>query len=141
MSNSNDDNFQLKALRTLSYVVYFKTELGMNSFTLDKLDPFVITEYNSGHWETHMDNYRHAQVLYEYSVSDIKDLPWALKVPMRSFRHPLEGCEIGFKKRTDTGVSAMFGAYMTMGHSFGEWAEDRNNYQDWYLYPTANQVK
>jgi hypothetical protein len=31
----------------------------------------------------------------------------------------------------------MFGAYTTIGHSFGEWAEDHNNFLDWYLYPNV----
>lgn len=141
VSNYNDEQFQLKATRTQNYVIHFKSEAGLNNFTLNSLDPFIITEYNSGRWETHMDHLRSAQVLFEYKVSDIKDLPWALKIPMRNFRYPLEGCEIGFKKRTETGTVAMFGAYMTAGHSFGEWAEDHTRFLDWYLYPDAMQVK
>lgn len=139
VSNSNDDNYQLRATRSMSYVVYFKSEKGLNDFTLDSLDPFIMIKTN-GTWETHLDNFRDAQVLFEYPSPTIKDLPWALKVPMKDFRYPLEGVEIGFKKNTDTGASAMFGAYMTKGHSFGEWAEDYMNYLDWYLYPIESYV-
>ena len=140
VSNATGDNYQLRATRTLSYVVYFNKEESLNSFTLETLDPFIITEFNGGTWETHLDNFREAQVLFEYSTPSFKVLPWALKVPMREFAYPLEGIEIGFKKKTDTGASAMFGAYMTKGHSFGEWAEDHTNYLDWYLYPVESYV-
>ena len=120
---------------TKTFVVYFKKSVGLNSFTFDMIDPFIITEYNGSKMETHLDVYRDAQTLYEYNVPKFKDLPWALCIPSRYFSYPLEGCEIGFKKS-----GYMFGAYMTKGHSFGEWAEDHRNYHDWYLYPTSNQV-
>ena len=141
VSNSTGDNYQLRATRTLSYVIYFKDDASLNSFTLDSLDPFIITEFVGGNWETHLDLYRDAQVLYEYTYPHIiKDLPWALKVPKKDFQYPLEGIEIGFKKKTDTGASALFGAYMTSGHSFGEWAEDYTKSLDWYLYPVGTYV-
>jgi LruC domain-containing protein len=140
VSTGTGDNYQLRATRTLSYVIYFNSESGLNSFTLDTLDPFIITEFGGGNFETHLDIYRDAQVLYEYATAKFKDLPWALKVPTSDFRYPLEGMEIGFKKKTDTGSSAMFGAYMTQGHSFGEWAEDYTKCLDWYLYPVETYV-
>jgi hypothetical protein len=31
-------------------------------------------------------------------------------------------------------------AYNTPGHSFSEWATDRTQATDWYLYPTAEMV-
>ena len=120
---------------TKTFVVYFKKSTGLNSFTLDMIDPFIVTEYNGSKMETHTDEYRDAQTLYEYNVPKFKDLPWALRIPSRYFSYPLEGCEIGFKKK-----GYMFGAYMTKGHSFGEWAEDHKNFLDWYLYPTSSEV-
>lgn len=140
VSNSTNDNYQLRAIRTLSYVIYFNSESALNSFTLDTLDPFIITEYNGGTWETHLDSFRDAQVLYEYPSPSVKYLPWALKIPMRDFAYPLEGVEIGIKKKTQTGSEALFGAYMTQGHSFGEWAEDYTKSLDWYLYPVDAYV-
>lgn len=141
VSNSTGDNYQLRATRTLSYVIYFKSEADLNSFTLDTLDPFIVTTYAGVNWETHLDIYRDSQVFYDYTFPlKFKDLPWALKVPMKEFRYPLEGNEIGFKKKTDTGATAMFGSYMTLGHSFGEWAEDYTKCLDWYLYPVDTYV-
>ena len=142
VSNSTGDNYQLRTTRTMSYVIYFKSEKGLNDFTLDSLDPFIITEFGGGNWETHLDVFRDAQVLYEYPSPTIKDLPWALKIPAKEFAYPLEGVEIGYKKKTDSGAVAMFGAYVTWGHSFGEWAEDCTKSLDWYQYQyaTANKV-
>lgn len=141
VSTSTDDNYQLRATRTLSYVVYFKSETGLDDFSLDSLDPFIITSYSGGNWETHTDNYRDAQVFYEYKLSSkYKDLPWALRVPKRDFAYPLEGVQIGFKKKTDEGTTALFGAYMKVGHSFGEWAEDYTKCLDWYNYPVSTYV-
>ena len=142
VSNTTDDNNQLRSTRTLSYVIFFKSEKDLNNFTLDTLDPFIITTYGGNNWETHLDVYRDAQVLYEYTCSNIKDLPWALKIPSGDFAYPLEGVELGFKKKTDTGAIAMFGAYVYWGHSFGEWAEDYTKCLDWYLkqYATTGSV-
>jgi len=135
VSTSTGDNFQLRSTRTLNYVITFKDASSLDNFTFNKLDPFIITDYNAGIWETHTEQFKSAQVLHEYFVPSFKDLPWALMVPKADFAYPLEGTEIGYKKKADTGVVAMFGAYTTLGHSFGEWAEDHNNFLDWYLYP------
>ena len=135
VSTSSGDDYQLRAPRSLSYIVTFKDASALNYFTLDTLDPFIITDYNAGTWETHTEQFKDAKVLHDYFVPSFKDLPWALMVPEADFLYPLEGTEIGYRKRTESGTVAMFGAYTTIGHSFGEWAEDHNNYLDWYLYP------
>ena len=135
VSTSTSDDYQLRATRTLSYVINFKDGSSLNNFTFDTLDPFIITDYNGGTWETHTEQFKSAQVLHEYFVPSFKDLPWALMVPQADFLYPLEGYEIGYKKQTESGKVAMFGAYATIGHSFGEWAENHNSFLDWFLYP------
>ena len=135
VSTSTSDDYQLRSTRTLSYVIEFNSSSTLDNFTFDTIDPFIITDYNAGTWETHTEQFKSAQVLHEYFVPSFKDLPWALMVPQADFLYPLEGNEIGYRKRTESGVVAMSGVYTTLGHSFGEWAEDRNNYLDWYLYP------
>ena len=135
VSTSTSDDYQLRATRTLSYVINFKDGSLLNNFTLDTLDPFIITDYNGGVWETHTEQFKSAQVLHEYFVPSFKDLPWALMVPQADFLYPLEGHEIGYRKKTESGKVAMFGAYATIGHSFGEWAENHNGFLDWYFYP------
>ena len=80
-------------------------------------------------------------MLYKYNVeAKIKDLPWALLVPTADFKYPLEGVQLGFRKRTDTGVVFNDGAYATSGHSFGGWVEDSQSDLDWYNYPDKNKV-
>ena len=137
VSTSVGDNYQIRTPRTLSYVINFNSSSTLDNFTFDTLDPFIITDYNQGTWETHTEQFKSAQVLHEYFVPSFKDLPWALMVPQADFLYPLEGTEIGYRKKTESGVVAMFGAYTTIGHSFGEWAENHNSYLDWYLYPNT----
>ena len=137
VTTESGDNAQLRSTRTINYVITFKDASTLDNFTLETLDPFIITDYNAGTWETHTEQFKSAQVLHKYFVPSFKDLPWALMVPDAEFKYPLEGEEIGYKKKTETGVVAMFGAYTTLGHSFGEWAENHNAYLDWYLYPNT----
>ena len=137
VTTESGDNAQLRSTRTINYVITFKDASTLDNFTLETLDPFIITDYNAGTWETHTEQFKSAQVLHKYFVPSFKDLPWALMVPDAEFKYPLEGEEIGYKKKTETGVVAMFGAYTTLGHSFGEWAENHNASLDWYLYPNT----
>ena len=131
----SDDNPQFVP-RTITYVVTFKTSSGLNDFSMEKVDPFIMEEYNGGVFEVHQYGFRNAQVLFEYTISNIKSLPWALCMPKGDFRWPLEGVNIGFiMKEVHT-----YGAYQTLGHSFGEWAMDCAKALDWYEYPTENQV-
>ena len=137
VTTESGDNAQLRSTRTINNVITFKDASTLDNFTLETLDPFIITDYNAGTWETHTEQFKSAQVLHKYFVPSFKDLPWALMVPDAEFKYPLEGEEIGYKKKTETGVVAMFGAYTTLGHSFGEWAENHNASLDWYLYPNT----
>ena len=104
--------------------------------SLDRLDPFMYYGYNGANFEIHLYQYRNNQTLNAYPPSTIKTLPWALCIPSSTFRWPLEGVNMGFIMKG----SHLFGAYATYGHSFGEWAMDRNRALDWYEYPTDNQV-
>lgn len=135
VSRGYSDQYELTYAKDVTYTVYFKSDASLNNFTLDMLDPFIMTYYVGSRLEIHVDEFAAAQTMYEYNTLDFKDLPWALKIPTSYFKYPLEGAQIGFRKD-----GYMFGAYMTIGHGFGEWCEDHRNYQDWYLYPTDNQV-
>ena len=129
------DGYEQTYAKNVTFTVYFKSESNLNNITLDMLDPFIMTYYTGGVVETHTDEFAAAQTMYEYNALSIKDVPWALRIPTRYFKYPLEGVEIGFKKK-----GIMLGAYMTNGHSFGEWCEDHRNYLDWYQYPEDRQV-
>ncbi len=129
------DGYEQTYAKNVTFTVYFKSESNLNNITLDMLDPFIMTYYTGGVVEIHTDEFAAAQTMYEYNTIAFKDLPWALKIPTRYFKYPLEGVEIGFKKK-----GIMLGAYMTLGHSFGEWCEDHRNYLDWYQYPEDREV-
>ena len=135
VSKSYGGNYMILSTRTVTYHVYFKDGQNINGFTPAMFDPFVLSPYYGTIWELHCYRDREAQVTREYKLTKSKKLPWALMIPYASFRYPLEGVNIGFKKN-----GALFGAYMNKGCSFGEWAEDRNKCIDWYTSPTFNQV-
>lgn len=131
----NSDNVQFVP-RTITYIVTFKSSSGLNDYSMDKLDPFILEMYNGGVFEVHQYPYREAEVIYNYSYTTIKNLPWALCMPKGDFRWPIEGVNMGFIMKE----AHKFGAYQTYGHSFGEWSMDRTRALDWYDYPTENQV-
>ena len=135
VSRSYNDNFPILVPRIETYHVYFKSDQNINGFTPAMFDPFVLSPYYGNVWELHCYRDREAQVTREYTLTKSKKLPWALMIPYASFRYPLEGVNIGFYKNGN-----LFGAYMNMGCSFGEWAEDRTKCLDWYTSPTFNQI-
>ena len=135
VSKSYSYDSPILSTRTETYHVYFKTGQNINGFTPAMFDPFVLSPYYGYVWELHCYRDREAQVMREYSLTKSKNLPWALMIPYASFRYPLEGVNIGFYKN-----GAIFGAYMNIGCSFGEWAEDRTKCIDWYTSPTFNQI-
>ena len=114
--------------------------MGLEYLNFDLIDPFIIKEYLGGTFEVHQFAYRNDWVLKNYKIAEeIVKLPWALIVPYKKFRHPLEGVNIGFKKKGAQG----FGAYSrAIGHTFGEWSMNQYLANDWYLneYATENQV-
>lgn len=134
-SNKNG-GYQQFVPRTVSYIVTFKSAAGLDGLSMDQLDPFIMVMYNGGTFEVHQYTYSESWVFTNYSPSQIKNLPWALCVPKKNFRWPLEGVNVGFIMRE----VHTFGAYQTYEHSFGEWAMDRKKALDWYNYPTENQV-
>lgn len=135
VSSGTGDDYQQMAPRTCTYLINFKDGSRLNDFTFESLDPFIIEDYNGSFWEVHTYQHMMAQTKYEYPASDIKNLPWALEIPNGTFRYPYQGINMGFIKN---GVT--FGAYMTVDHSFGQWAEDHTKSTDWYFYPTGNMV-
>ena len=140
-STSYDEQYASAKPATQTYLVYFKSSEVADKMYLENIDPFIVAYYNGARYETHMDNLKAAQVLYPYNVeAKIKDLPWALLVPSANFLYPLEGIQIGFRKRTTTGVAFNDGAYDTTGHSFGEWVENSQSCLDWYNYPDNSKV-
>ena len=131
----NDDTHRTFIPREITYVLTFKDGVDLNMLSLGKFDPFIIKGYNSANWEVHTYAYHNAQVLFSYPGQTITSLPWALSVPNGTFRWPLHAVKIGGRTQ-----GASFGAYHTFDHSFGEWAEDKDDATDWYLYPDNDEV-
>ncbi len=131
--------------RTVSFVITFKDGLYLDEYTMDQLDPFAVKGYGGGSWEIHQKEYAYAQTLFTYTSNQVKYLPWVLKIPSNtipsgSFRHPIEGQNIGFYVLTKDSTEALFGAYSRRNHAFGVWASDQTQAIDWYLYPNEGQV-
>ena len=135
VSKSSGTGYLTMVPREVTYIVTFKDEKGLEYLDFELIDPFIIKNYNGGIFEVHQFANRNDWVLYEYKVAEIEKLPWALIVPYKQFRHPLEGVNIGFKKKGVMG----FGAYGWRGHSFGEWSMNHNLAQDWYLNEYASE--
>lgn len=138
-TSSADMKYRTIVPKEVTYVVKFKDAKGLEYLNFDLLDPFILKEYLGGTFEVHPFAYRHDWVLRNYKLAEIQKLPWALVIPYKKFRHPLERVNIGFKKKDIQG----FGAYSrATGHTFGEWSMNRNLALDWYLneYATENQV-
>ena len=135
VSKGESSTMVILPTRTEIYNVYFKEGKSVDDFTSAMFDPFILSPYYTMLWEVHCFRDREAQVTREYSLTKSKNLPWALMIPYASFRYPLEGVNIGFYRE-----GALFGAYMNMGKSFGEWAMDHTKCLDWYTSPTFNQI-
>ena len=139
VNKGSGSDYQTMVPREVTYIVTFKDKSGLEYLDFELIDPFIIKNYNGGIFEVHQYANRNDWVLYEYKVAEIEKLPWALTIPYKKFRHPLEGVNIGFKKKEVMG----FGAYgKVRGHTFGEWSMNHTLAQDWYLneYATENQV-
>lgn len=118
-------------------VVTFTFELSSaekaSYFVQSFIDPFIVQGYNGGYWEVHPVPYKYDEVIAEYykdlraDYDDSDKKPWAICVAGSNFKYPIEWKPINE-------------AYNTPGHSFSEWATDRTQATDWYLYPTAEMV-
>lgn len=143
VKRSFTDPYEQTYAKTVDFTVNFKNEGGLNNFTQEMIDPFIITFYGANKIETHMNEFMDAQTLYNYDISVLKNfklVPWALKIPKSDFQYPLDDYKIGFRKHANDGSASMDGAYRIEGHSFGEWAENNRNSLDWYMYPMDGLV-
>ena len=133
-TSSQDMTYRTIVPREVTFIVTFKEAKGLEYLNFDLIDPFIIKEYLGGTFEVHPFAYRHDWVLKEYKLAEIDKLPWTLVIPYKKFRHPLEGENIGFRKKN----VLSFGAYGKRGHSFGEWSMNHTLSLDWYLNENAS---
>lgn len=124
---------------SISYDVTFKNEGMANTITYTALDPFILVNYAGTIWEIHKYRYKFKEILYSYysgqPLAYNNGFTWALEIPYSWFRYPLTDNSMGSYKK-----GALYGAYQTFDHSFGEWGADRYKARDWYLYPNTSMV-
>lgn len=122
------------AVQTRTYTVTLVDGADASTLSLAMLDPFIIEQYNTKQFEVHPYQYKFEESLwqyYGYRQADYDNhMSWAIVIPSGTFRYPTEGVPLCTNR---SGVIA--GAYMTNGHSFGEWCTDCTRSVDWWLYP------
>ena len=117
---------------TVTYRFELASETAANRFVAEYLDAFIIENSNASYCEVHTTVYKNAEVIYSYfNDPEAYDNPytWALQMPS-TFRYPIEGTVVGSNRK-----EVYTGAYQTPGHSFPEWARNRNEATDWFDYP------
>ena len=126
---------------TVVYDIACNNNLADVLMNADNIDAFIVENHNGMLWEVHTYQYKTDQVLYPIANS-VKLLPysndpypWAIMVPGREFKYPIEWTPVGSNKNLSTEP-----AYTTYGHSFSEWAENHSQATDWYNYPTPGLV-
>lgn len=119
--------------------ITFQDASDVKKLSSSTLDPFIVESQNGSYWEVHTNPFKKDRVLYNYDNNGFdfafdSNYPWAVCMP-GDFRYPCEYKPIGTLKDQVIG-----GAYRTEGHSFAEWAKDKNAAVDWYKYPDENSV-
>lgn len=111
----------------------------LRDFNVTKVDLFAVTSYNGAFFEVHTLPYKttgviHTTISDNYADSYSSNYPWALLLP-GDFLYPREGVAIGSLSSNIYG-----GAYQLPGHSFADWARDKNKANDWFRYPEKRNV-
>ena len=120
------------------YTIKCRSIKAAQAITANDLDVFITTMAVGATYEVHIPPFKAQQVLYQQVSSQYESAfygdqyTWGLLVP-GEFKYPQEGIAIGYE-----GNDSRFGAYTTIGHSFAEWAKDKDDATDWYEYPNGN---
>ncbi len=139
-----DENSHVSAFvpeKTRTYTIRLKEGFRLGNYTTQRLDPFILSFYNSLKFEVHTYDYKYEELLWDYYDDPnaySNHYAWALLVPSSTFLYPFEGTPLcSYKKEYG---SLPLGAYNKYGHSFGEWVENHGRATDWWLYPTSSLV-
>ena len=139
VKHANSSDYYEFSQPSVSYDVSFKEDDIANTITFASLDPFILVNYAGTTWEIHKYIYKFNETLYSYysgqPLAYNNGFTWALEIPYTWFRYPSANNSMGSYKK-----GALYGAYQTFDHSFGEWGADRNKARDWYLYPNTSMV-
>ena len=121
---------------TVTYRIYFKDADKAHSLTFDRIDPFIIHQYNIGHFEVH--TYAHK---FDLCISNLdtnlkaydNHISWAVVIPKGDFRYPIENMPLS---TFSTLTGSAFGPY----DGFATWMGNHLISRDWYLTPTRPQL-
>ena len=121
---------------TITYRITFKNRDVARLFTFDRIDPFIIHQYNIGHFEVH--TYAHK---FDLCISNLdtnlkaydNHISWAVVIPKGDFRYPIENMPLS---TFSTLTGSAFGPY----DGFATWMGNHLISRDWYLTPTRPQL-
>ena len=122
---------------TTTYCITFKTREMARGLTFDRIDPFILEEYNGSVWEVHTYAYKFNDVLKDIfrgnqSAYD-NHVSWCVVVPEKDFRYPIEGMSLG---TYNSKSGEVFGPYS----NFSNWMQNHFAYNDWYKNATRPQL-
>ena len=84
---------------TVTYQISFKSPEQARCLTFDRIDPFIVEEYNGGLWEVHTYRYKFNDVLYNIFRGNQNaydnHVSWCVTVPKGDFRYSIEGMPLG----------------------------------------------
>ena len=139
VKHTNTETCYEFASPSVSYDVTFKEDGIADALTFSSFDPFILVNYSGTIWEVHKYAFKFNETLYSYysgqPLAYDNGFTWALEIPYTWFRYPLIENSMGSYKK-----GALYGAYQTFDHSFGEWGTNKEVAQDWYLYPNTSMV-
>jgi LruC domain-containing protein len=121
---------------TVTYRINFKSRDKARLMTFDRIDPFMIHQYNASNYEIHTYPYKFDEVLVHYiSNRDAFDnhISWAVVVPKGDFLYPIEGATLCSFNKT---IGETFGPY----EGFAGWLRSHTSNLNWYLTVTRPQL-
>jgi LruC domain-containing protein len=142
-----------KPSRTIKYTIVLKDEDTAKKFDkAEIIDVFIVEKHNGRNYEVHTREYKFYQVLNayynsnkftEYAGTESENYPWAISVPTSTknvFHYPIEWHSISGTKIREGVDESSYGYTRPAYQSFKNWAVDKNQDKDWYLYPTEGLV-
>jgi len=121
---------------TVTYRINFKTREKARMLTFDRIDPFMIHQYNASNYEIHTYPHKFDEVLVHYiTLREAFDnhLSWCVTIPKGDFLYPIEGAKLCSFNNV---IGETFGPY----EGFAGWLRNHNSNQNWYLNVTRPQL-
>lgn len=121
---------------TVTYRINFKSREKARMLTFDRIDPFMIHQYNASNYEIHTYPHKFDEVLVHYiTLREAFDnhLSWCVTIPKGDFLYPIEGAKLCSFNNV---IGETFGPY----EGFAGWLRNHNSNLNWYLNVTRPQL-